>query len=71
MPYTFEDYQREGKEEVLKSLTKEDIEQLRKGLKPEEVLRGLNVDDLLKALKPEDRLKGLKREDIEEYLQKI
>jgi hypothetical protein len=71
MPYTFEDYQREVKEEVLKSLTQEEIDQFLKGLKPEEVLKSLNVDDLLKVLKPEDRLKGLEAEAIEEYLKKI
>ena len=38
IPYTFEDYQRKVKEEVLKSLTQEEIAQLRKRLKPEEVL---------------------------------
>jgi hypothetical protein len=51
MPYTFEDYQREVKEEVLKSLTREDIEQLLKGLKPEERLKGLNPEEIEEYLK--------------------
>jgi hypothetical protein len=62
MPYTIEDYQREVKEEVLKSLTEEDIDFLVKNIK---------ADDLFKRFKPEDRMKGLKPEEIEEYLKKI
>ncbi len=72
MPYTLEDFQQEIKEEVLKSLTKEDLEQLLQGLKPKDRLKGLTPEelikwfkpeDLLKRLKPEDRLKGLKAEE--------
>lgn len=71
MPYTIEDYQREAKEEILKSLTKKDIDHLLKVLPPEDRLKGLKPEDRLKGLKPEDRLKGLKPEEIEEYLKKI
>jgi hypothetical protein len=80
MPYTIEDYLRDEKEEVLRSLTKEDLDRLLKNLEPEEVfkrfdpedrLKGLNPEDRLKGLNPEDRLKGLNPEEIEEYLRKI
>jgi hypothetical protein len=80
MPYTIEDFQREIKEEVLSSLTEDDIQRLMENLKPEDRLKGLKTEDLLKALKTEDRLKGLKPEDllkqlkpeeIEKYLKRI
>jgi hypothetical protein len=71
MPYTIEDYQREVKEEVLKSLTKEDIDHLLKELPPEDRLVGLKPEDLLRVLKPEDLLRMLKTEEIEDYLRKI
>jgi hypothetical protein len=71
MAYTIEDFQKEVKEEVLKSLTKEDINHLLKELSPEDRLKGLKPEDRLKGLKPEDRLKGLGPEEIEEYLKKI
>jgi len=71
MPYTIEDYQREVKEEVLKSLTKEDMDHLLKELPPEDLLRVLKPEDLLRVLKPEDLLRVLKPEEIEEYLRKI
>ena len=51
MPYTMEDYQREVKEEVLESLTQEDIEQLLEGLKPEERLKGLKREEIEEYLK--------------------
>lgn len=51
MPYTIEDYQREVKEEVLKSLTQEDIDQLLKGMKPEERMRGLKPEEIEEYLK--------------------
>ncbi|MFP4390337.1 MAG: hypothetical protein ACLFPR_15510 [Desulfococcaceae bacterium] len=51
MPYTFEDYQREVKEEVLKSLTQEEIDQFLKGLKPEERLKGLPPEEIEEYLK--------------------
>jgi hypothetical protein len=52
MPYTIEDYQREVKEEVLKSLTEEDLDF---------VLKNVKLDDLLKRLKPEDIEEYLKK----------
>lgn len=80
MPYTIEDFQKEIKEEVLNSLTEDDIERIMASLKPEDRLKGLKPEDLLKQLKPEDlvkqlkmedRLKGLKPEEIEKYLKHI
>ena len=62
MPYTIEDYLRDQKEQVLRSLTEEDVDRILKRLKPEDRLRGLN---------PEDRLRGLRPEEIKEYLEKI
>jgi hypothetical protein len=55
MPYTIEDYQREVKEEILKSLTKEDIDHLLKELTPEDRLKGLKPEEI------EEYLKKLKR----------
>ncbi|MGE0085796.1 MAG: hypothetical protein AB7S75_15405 [Desulfococcaceae bacterium] len=80
MPYTINDYLRETKEEVLGSLTPEDIDRILKNLRPEEIfkkfrpedrLKGLRPEDRLKGLRPEDRLKGLSPEEIEEYLNRI
>jgi len=62
MPYTIEDFQRDLKEEVLNSLTEDDLDLLMKKVKPE---------DFLKRFKPEERLKGLSPKEIEEYLKKI
>ncbi len=67
MSYTIEDFQREMKEKMLKSMTPE--ERL-KGLKPEEILKWLKPEEILKWLKPEEILKWLKPEDIEAYLKK-
>jgi hypothetical protein len=39
MPYSMEDYIRETKEEILGSLTQQDIDRILKNLKPEEILR--------------------------------
>ena len=55
MPYTIEDYQREVKEEVLNSLTKEDIDYLLKRLQPEDLLRVLKTEEI------EDYLRKIKR----------
>ena len=71
MPYTMEDFQREVKEEVMNSLTGEDIDNLLKKLAPEDRLKGLRPEDRLKGLRPEDRLKGLRPEEIKAYLKKI
>ena len=57
MPYTIEDFQREVKEEVLESLSEEDIDRILKGLKPEDRLRGLKPEDIKKI---ENHLKKLK-----------
>ncbi len=80
MTYTMEDFNREIKDEVLRSLTEKDIEDLLerlgpeerlRGLGPEEVLKVLGTEKLLKALNPEELLKVLKPEEIERYLKKI
>ncbi len=83
MTYTMEDFDREVKEYVLKSLAKEEIDNLLKGLSPEERSKGLGLEDRLKGLEPEDieeylrglsieeRLEGMKPEVIEEYLRKL
>ena len=71
MPYTIEDFQREVKEEVLQSLTEEDIDRLLKSLEPADRLKGLRPEDRLKGLRPDDRLRGLTAEEIEDYLKKL
>ncbi len=50
MTYTMEDFNREIKDEVLQSLTKEDIENLLKRLGPEEVLKALKPEEIEKYL---------------------
>ena len=62
MTYTLEDFDREVKEELLQSLTEEDIENLLKKLGPEKRLRGLGL---------EERLRDQALEDIEKYLKKM
>ena len=62
MTYTLEDFDREVKEELLQSLTDEDIEKLLKKLGPEKRLRGLGL---------EERLRDQTLEDIEKYLKKM
>jgi len=56
MPYTVEDYRRHRKEEVLKTLTPEDIFEF---FRPEELLRDIPS---------EERLRGLSEDEIEECL---
>jgi hypothetical protein len=68
MPYTWDDYFRERKQEVLEQLTPE--ERLR-GLSLEDILKGLPLEELLKRLPPEELLKRLTREEIEAYLKKL
>ncbi len=46
MPYTMEDFQREVKEELLGSLTEQDLERLLKGLRPKERLIGLKPEEI-------------------------
>jgi len=65
MPYTVEDYKRELKEEVLASIT---LDELLKRLSPEERLKGLPPEERLKGLPPEEFLKRLTREQIEANL---
>jgi hypothetical protein len=62
MPYTMEDFQKEIKEEVMGSLTDEDIDRFLKKLTLEDRLKGLSSEDLLKMLTPKE---------IEAYLRKI
>ena len=64
MTYTMEDFNREVREELLQSLTKEERKKFLKGLDPEERLEGLDTEELLKALGPEERLKGLDPEEL-------
>ena len=59
MPYTMEDFRRELKQEVLKTLT------------PEERLEGLPPEKRLEGLSPEKRLEGLSPEEIENYLKNL
>jgi len=51
MPYTMEDYQREAKEEVLGSLTGEEIDRFLNSLNPEDRLKGLNPEEIEAYLK--------------------
>jgi hypothetical protein len=46
MPYTMEDFQREVKEELLGSLTEQDLERLLKGLRPKDRLIGLKPEEI-------------------------
>ncbi len=71
MTYTLEDFDREIKDEVLQSLTDEDIENLLKKLGTEKRLRGLTPEEILKVLNPEKFLQVLNPEDIEKYLKKM
>jgi len=66
MPYTMEDYMRERKEEVLGSLTPDDIEGLLKKLRPEDRLKGLNPQDHLKFL-----TKKLSKAEIKKLLDEM
>jgi len=68
MPYTWDDFERDNKREVLEQLT------------PKERLKGLSVEARLKGLPVEARLKGLPAEallqrlsaaEIEAYLKKL
>jgi len=77
MPYTWDDFERDLKEEVLAKLTPEEL--LRR-LSPEERLEGLPLEELLKRVPPAERLKGLPpeeflkrltKEEIEAYLKKL
>jgi hypothetical protein len=68
MPYTVEDYKRDVKEKVLKSLTPEE---LLERLPLEEILKRLPPEELLKRVPPEEFLKRLTREEIEAYLKKL
>jgi len=71
MPYTVEDYKREVKEEVLASMTPEDMLSLLKRLPPEERLKRLPPKEILNVIPPEEILKELTREEVEAYLQKL
>jgi len=59
MPYTWDDFEREYKQEVLEQLT------------PKERLKGLSAEQRLKGLPVELRLKGLYAAEIEAYLKKL
>ncbi len=63
MTYTMEDFNREIKDEVLQSLTEEDIEDLLKRLGPEDLLKRLGPEERLRGLGPEERLRGLGTEE--------
>jgi hypothetical protein len=77
MPYTWDDFDRDLKEEVLAELTPKELldrlslEDLLKRLPPEELLDRLSLEDLLKSVPPEELLKRLTREEIEAYLKKL
>ena len=51
MPYTVDDYIKETKEEMFKYLTKEDIDRILKGLKPEDLLKRLSPKEIEEYLK--------------------
>src|SRR3990172_8558243 len=69
MSYTKEDYFREKREEMLATITVDDVlkripvDDVLKRIPSEEVMKGLSPEDRLKGLLPEDRLKGLLPED--------
>ena len=67
MPYTVADYRRELREEVLSSLTPDELV---KRLSTEDRLRGLPAEERLKGLPGEERLKALSEEDIQAILRK-
>jgi len=73
MSYSIKEYLRETKEEVIGSLTKQDIDKILKTLRPEDRLRGLRPEDRLRGLRPEEvlgrfraeeRLRGLRPEEV-------
>lgn len=68
MPYTWDDFEREIKEEVLAKLTP--AERL-EGLPLEELLKRVSPEECLKGLPPEEFLKRLTKEEIEAYLKKL
>ena len=68
MPYTWEDFEKDIKEEVLAKLTPE--ERL-EGLPLEELLKRVSPEERLKGLPPEEFLKRLTKEEIEAYLKKL
>ncbi len=68
MPYTWDDFEREYKQEVLEQLTPR--ERL-KGLSAEVRLKGLPVEARLKGLSNEALLKRLSAAEIEAYLKKL
>jgi len=77
MPYTWDDFERDIKEEVLAKLTPEErldglpLEELLKHVPPKERLKGFSLEELLKQVPPEEFLKRLTREEIEAYLKKL
>ncbi len=71
MPYTVEDYQRDLKNEVMKSMTEDDIAELMKNFGPEKLLKMYRPEERLKGLNTEERLKGLNAEEIKTYLKKL
>jgi hypothetical protein len=76
MPYTLEDYRNEVKQNVLNSMTGDEIlSELVKKASPEKILETFPLDELLKKASPEDllnslKLKGVSPEEIEAYLKK-
>jgi hypothetical protein len=68
MPYTWDDYYRERRQEILEQLTPE--ERL-KGLSTKELLKRVPVEDRLKGLPTEMLLKRLSAKEIEAYLKKL
>src|SRR3990172_6134067 len=79
MSYTAEDYFREKREEMLATITVDDVlkripvddilkripvDDILKRIPSEEVMKRLSPEDRLKGLLPEDRLKGLSTEEL-------
>jgi hypothetical protein len=50
MPYTMEDFQKEVKEEVLRSLTEEELDRLLNGMKPEKAHEGIEAGGALEGV---------------------
>ena len=70
MTYTLEDFDREIKDEILQSLTDEDIENLLKKLGPEKRMRGLGPEERLRGLAPEENLESPESREIFEKNEK-
>ena len=64
MPYTMEEFIREAREEMRRTMTPEERQSLLAGMPVEERLRGINPEEVLKGFGPEDRLRGLTPEEL-------